>query len=957
MTDPGPSPKRRWSFSLPEESSPTELGPYRILGSLGKGAQGEVYRALDPDAGREVALKVLRSQSDTALARFQREAEATASLNHPGIVRVHAAGQDGDASYLVYELIEDARTLEDAFEGSPSHQEVATWILEAAEAVGSAHAAGIVHRDLKPANLLLDGSGTLRVADFGLAQLAEGKRLTVTRAAVGTPLYMSPEQIRAERNIGPPADVWGLGVVLYEGLCGELPFLGPNMAMLGAQILGGSVEAPSAHDPTIPHALEKVCLRCLKLDPKDRYADGAELALSLEEAMRPARSGLLAGGPALALAAVLLVASLSLALALALPGASGPEATRPLVEDPASFLAALRAKDWTRAEALVPRARDPELWRLRLLAERGASPAELELGLHAAFPGSQRDSSRALSIAALSSARAAFLRGEAILPALREAESQGLAAPWRRIALAEVLLCSRRPLEALDVLEGSVPEGDAGADPSEAQTPRDAVPLSWCPEGTLRAALLDLLERTPGRIDWSQLPQIWHDAAADWLLSEARDSLAWVTRARERSHLPQAPTDPTERARRCLVGAASIQDSAERRLLHASLDPLSLAEAEALPPLVDEGSDEAAAIRLAIQGRLKADSLTRAEAPRAQALLRRIEANDRSRDAWGKRRRAAQASDWLRGRVALIAGAPEEAFKALHRADPLGHHPDVAQDRARAADLLPDPALQAEAKAQLEALGGAHRAQAEARVRELRDVHREGAIPLALIKATIALDPLNPLTHHTTVVSAFQIGDLPPEDLILIAEDWPAFTSVLHRQFFERCRPLPHTARLARNMLPLLEKRASPTGLWILDGLVAEADGASAGAARLLLDRAPPREHAPGTLAPRLTRAFLAIRAGYLTTAKAELAWVDSVSPDNSLAYFYRSLLLAKEGSPAASVCQTLEAAFDAMFRTHALPTWSPGDYPELAPYFKAPQGALRRLLKRRGWYSVDRKK
>ncbi len=260
------------------------LGTYRIDAELGRGGMGAVFRAWDPAAGRHVALKVVLDPLEGPLReRFVREGQATAALDHPHVVRVHSAGEVEGIPFLAYELVEGARTLRDAFRVVDRAARV-SWVRDAAAGLGYAHARGLVHRDVKPDNLLVDAHGRLRVADFGLVTAPEAARLTQTGAVVGTPAYMAPEQDERDR-VGPWTDVWALGVVLYEALTQRRPFAGESLYQLRYEIQELEPPAPRELDPTIPAALEAVCLRCLRKEPEERYSDGAALAAELERAL------------------------------------------------------------------------------------------------------------------------------------------------------------------------------------------------------------------------------------------------------------------------------------------------------------------------------------------------------------------------------------------------------------------------------------------------------------------------------------------------------------------------------------------------------------------------------------------------------------------------------------------------------------------------------------------------
>ena len=255
-------------------------GRYRILDELGRGGMGVVYRARDEQLTREVAIKLVQGQlSPTRLARLRREAELTASLRHPGVVRLHGLGEFDGRPYLVYELVEGARELDEAFAGADLRQRVG-WVQAAAAGVAAAHAQGVIHRDVKAANVLVDATGRARVTDFGLARGVGQSRLTQTGAMTGTPTHMAPEQLDPRLEAGPETDVWGLGVVLYQALTGALPFAAESWPQLVSAIVD--------LDPTPPHRtagvpadLSGVCLRALAKRPADRYPDAGALAADL----------------------------------------------------------------------------------------------------------------------------------------------------------------------------------------------------------------------------------------------------------------------------------------------------------------------------------------------------------------------------------------------------------------------------------------------------------------------------------------------------------------------------------------------------------------------------------------------------------------------------------------------------------------------------------------------------
>jgi serine/threonine protein kinase len=297
---------------------------------------GSVFLARD--GGREVALKVLNTAdfNPNQLERFSREAQLTASLAHPNVVRVHDAGVSGRTPYIVYELVEGAQTLEEALPRLPRAERIRL-ILETARGLAVAHAQGIVHRDVKPDNVLV-AAGHAKVADFGLCTATDLDRLTVTGALVGTPRYMAPEQVAGERA-GPQVDVWALGVMLYEALTDSVPFDGVSLPLLIGQIAVSPITPPRKLDPTIPPELEAVVLRAMERNREQRFADGQAFADALAAAQNAAPGSKSRARPVLALVA-LGVFALAGGLVLASESKATAEAAAPsLTPTPSASLA------------------------------------------------------------------------------------------------------------------------------------------------------------------------------------------------------------------------------------------------------------------------------------------------------------------------------------------------------------------------------------------------------------------------------------------------------------------------------------------------------------------------------------------------------------------------------------------------------------------------------------------
>jgi len=271
---------------------------------------GEVYRARDTRLERTVAIKVLPahlSSDPDRRERFDREARAISSLNHPHICTLHDVGHQDGTSYLVMEFLE-GETLADRLHKGPLPIDVVLrYAIEIADALDAAHAAGIVHRDLKPANIFVTKRGQTKVLDFGLAKLAVDNRaasftpdanaatlddvhLTSPGTAVGTIAYMSPEQARGE-NLDAQSDLFSFGVVLYEMATGRPAFTGRTTAVIFNEILNKAPTAPARMNSEVPPKLDELIDRCLEKDRELRYHSAADVRADLKRVQRDIDSG------------------------------------------------------------------------------------------------------------------------------------------------------------------------------------------------------------------------------------------------------------------------------------------------------------------------------------------------------------------------------------------------------------------------------------------------------------------------------------------------------------------------------------------------------------------------------------------------------------------------------------------------------------------------------------------
>lgn len=276
---PPPAPPR------PASASALRIADYTIDEEIGAGGMSVVYRSHQETLGRSVAIKVLRAEIASQphlVERFEREAQSLAALQHENILHIYEYRVDGEVPFMVTELVEGV----DLYDVLERHQRLpvdvaAVVTAQVARALDYAHSRGVIHRDVKPANIMFTSQGGIKLMDFGIARQADGKDLTQAGAGVGTPAYMSPEQILCEKLDGR-TDIWSLGVALYQMVTGTKPFLQDENRSVLHKIRTDKPTSPRHLCSAVGRPLERIILRCLEKRPEDRYPVAQQLALALE---------------------------------------------------------------------------------------------------------------------------------------------------------------------------------------------------------------------------------------------------------------------------------------------------------------------------------------------------------------------------------------------------------------------------------------------------------------------------------------------------------------------------------------------------------------------------------------------------------------------------------------------------------------------------------------------------
>ncbi len=265
------------------------IGPYRILEQIGVGGMATVYKAYQPGVDRYAAVKVLphyMTQDEQFVKRFQREAKATAQLEHPHILPIYDYGEADGITYIAMRYV-GAGTLKGHMTHGPLPlDEINRLIGQIGDALDYAHRVGIIHRDIKPSNVLIDDRGNTYLTDFGLARMMEASdQLTASGVGVGTPAYMSPEQGQGAK-VDHRSDIYSLGVVLYEMVAGHVPYEAETPMAVMLKHITEPLPLPRTLDPNVPEGVQRVILKALAKDPADRYQTAGEMAQALNQAVQ-----------------------------------------------------------------------------------------------------------------------------------------------------------------------------------------------------------------------------------------------------------------------------------------------------------------------------------------------------------------------------------------------------------------------------------------------------------------------------------------------------------------------------------------------------------------------------------------------------------------------------------------------------------------------------------------------
>ena len=287
-------------------TEPWLLGRYEIVAELGKGAMGVVYRANDPMLNRMVAIKTINTEEAghegmaEYEARFYTEAKAAGGLNHPNIIIIYDIGKSGHLVYMAMEYIEGRELRELLAQGQPLPVVQAVDVAaQVAEGLAYAHQHQVVHRDIKPANIMITPQGRAKIADFGIARMRSSETRTQTGVILGSPKYISPEQVVGKRA-DHRSDIFSLGIILYECLTGATPFNGEGLSALMYQITNHDPAPPSSANPQVPVMLDYIIAKVLAKAPEARYQSAADFSNDLRECKSQLETGQAGAAPVLA---------------------------------------------------------------------------------------------------------------------------------------------------------------------------------------------------------------------------------------------------------------------------------------------------------------------------------------------------------------------------------------------------------------------------------------------------------------------------------------------------------------------------------------------------------------------------------------------------------------------------------------------------------------------------------
>jgi serine/threonine-protein kinase len=269
------------------QALPEKFGRYQVIKELGRGAMGIVYLAEDSVLSRTVAIKMIALtgndyERDTHEARFRQEARAAGGISHPSIITIYDVGREGDVAFIAMELVEGRELRDLIHDGSLTLSQSIELVALVADGLAYAHELGIVHRDIKPGNIMVLKDGRVKIMDFGIARLREPTVKTQTGVLLGSPQYMSPEQISGQ-SLDGRADIFSLGVVLYEMLTGVKPFDAADLTQVLFWVVNMPAKPPSERRPGLPPVLDYIIARALKKKAEERYATAAEFAADLRD--------------------------------------------------------------------------------------------------------------------------------------------------------------------------------------------------------------------------------------------------------------------------------------------------------------------------------------------------------------------------------------------------------------------------------------------------------------------------------------------------------------------------------------------------------------------------------------------------------------------------------------------------------------------------------------------------